>query len=177
MVPQIHQPKLPAKKTETDKKVFPILANIGVPVEIMGIITCEMSGFCHIFDDDEDIPDNQEDQNDNKKPPGESNIARRKHLHFGNNAECRQVRGSIRVDHKSEELIFFFPRATMHTCTRVRYFDKRFFSIPASCLLPDSLCSKLHIPFSTILTPQQCTIVKKNFGYELKVLTWSDFSF
>lgn len=183
MVPQkqtseIYQPQSMHTIPEADTHVFPILASIGVPVEIMGITTCEMSGFCQIFDEDEDGPDNQpgHKQNDNESLPGENSNTRTKHPDYDIIVQCRQVRGKISTTESAGELIFFFPIATMRRCTRAKYFDKRFFSIQASITLPHSLCCKLYLPVNSRLIPQQCLILKKNQGYELRVLIKPDFT-
>jgi len=170
-----HQSRAVSLIRNAETVTFPVLVNIGVPIEILGITTCEMSGFCQIFDEDDDnrIDEHEGDQSDDENPPDESYVARRKHRYTGNVAQCQQVRGAISITDETWQLTFFFPRATMHSCTRAKYFNKRFFSIPASCLLPDTLCQKLHLPPDTALAPQRCAILKKNSGYELRVLLTS----
>lgn len=156
--------------TTTEAKIFPILANIGVPIEIMGMITCEMAGFCHIYDDDDDDQSDEVeyDQSDDEEQPGESN-ARWKRHYLRAAIPCRHVGGTIQTSETPGYLVCFFPRETMRTCTRAKFFDQRFFSIPLPCPLPDSLCQKLQIPLGTHIVPQQCAIVKKNGGYEIAV--------
>jgi len=154
----------------TEAKIFPMLATIGVPIEIMGMITCEMAGFCHIYDDDDDDQGDEVeyDQSDDEEQPGESN-ARWKRHYLRAAIPCRHVGGTIQISETPGYLVCFFPRATMRTCTRAKFFDQRFFFIPRPCPLPDSLCQKLQIPLGTHIVPQQCAIVKKNGGYEIAV--------
>lgn len=156
--------------TTTEAKIFPILANIGVPIDIMGMITCEMAGFCHIYDDDDDDQSDEVeyDQSDDEEQPGESNARWKRHYLRAANP-CRHAAGTIQSAETPGYLVCFFPRAHLRTCTRAKFFDQRFFSIPQPCSLPDSLCQKLQIPLGTHIVPQQCAIVKKNGGYEITV--------
>jgi hypothetical protein len=161
--------------TTTEAKIFPILATIGVPIEMMGMITCEMAGFCHIYDDDDDQNDEVEyDQSDDEEQPGES-IARWKRRYLRAATQCRHAAGTIQISETPGQLVCFFPRAYLRTCTRAKFFDRRFFSIPQPCPLPDSLCQKLQIPLGTHILPRQCAIVKKNGGYEIVVRADSTF--
>ena len=67
---KLHYARLTPQNISSDRATTPIIASIGVPVEMFGFISCQMVGFCHVsrkdraWDDDDLSNDDDDDYQD-----------------------------------------------------------------------------------------------------------------
>ena len=70
---KLHYSHLTPHKITSDRATTPIVASIGVPVEMFGYISCQMVGFCHVsrkdraWDDEERYNDDDDDYRDDEE--------------------------------------------------------------------------------------------------------------
>ena len=176
---------LHATHATTTRIISSITTAIGIPIEMFGQITCEMMGFCTLrsgddyfirprrrweSDPDDDESNERPNEIDDEDIPGES-ARLRAYRSFApaTTRNCREAAGFLSVGAQPGTLDLFFPKAGMRLCTRVKFFEKKYFIAPLPCPIPPELIARHHLPEGAQLLPGRYRIRKGNMGYVMEV--------
>jgi hypothetical protein len=194
-----HYSHLTPYKITSDRATTPIIASIGVPVEMFGFISCQMVGFCHISrkdrtwdydersnDDDDDYRDEDEKKAPKKREkkghddddiPGESaqwqqaawTAFEEQKEDENNSIGCRNIEGHLRKSDLPHQLELFFPADGMRHCTKLRFFSDTYFNAPLLCILPESITKEQNLRPNSAIAAGKYLIQRVAEGFLLVV--------